>query len=194
VFMIREIIDLQNYHSKNEYLEFIRQYFLWILLYGTSKYIKNIHVEIKILEVWKTMRNNCYVWSILGFIDYAFYEYKKSTNIFFYTYVLFFVFPIVFLLRKINIEDIVYICNLLLSTNLLPDSKEKDLEDIHVSLILKYPWKYIIYRFISTVNLQYMSDCLNRADIKGFFDSWNYSRKFRNKVDCIHCDKAIYIL
>lgn len=161
MFMIREITDLQNYHSKNEYSEFIRQYFLWILLYGTSKYIKNIDVEIKILEVWETLipisfwnnkRNNCYVWSILGSIDYALYEYKKSTNFFFYVCIFFFIFPITFLLRKFNIEDTVYVSNLLLSTNLLPDLKEKELEEIHTYLILRYPWKCIIYRSINTVN------------------------------------------
>jgi hypothetical protein len=49
--MIKIIKNLDNYSPKNEYSIFIKDYFKGILKDGTKRYIKNIDVEVQILDV-----------------------------------------------------------------------------------------------------------------------------------------------
>jgi hypothetical protein len=49
--MIKIIENLEKYEPENEYSIFIKEYFSEIIKYGSKKFISNIDVEVKILEV-----------------------------------------------------------------------------------------------------------------------------------------------
>jgi hypothetical protein len=49
--MIQFVEDLGNYHPENTYSEFVKLYFQEIIKNGVSKYISNLDVEVKILEI-----------------------------------------------------------------------------------------------------------------------------------------------
>ncbi len=88
--MIKYINNLENYTPENDYSIFIKQYFLPIIKDWTKKYIKNIDVEIKILEVNWTLipisiwnsKNNCYTTSLSGTFRYLLTESNNINNYF----------------------------------------------------------------------------------------------------------------
>lgn len=159
--MIQFIENLGHYHPKNTYSEFVKKYFLAMTQDWTKAFIQNLDVKIAFLEVddflvpisfdnekiW-----NCYVSSLLGMLEYLFWESKMVKNTF-----------AQFILKKISIfsqnyviknklYENIYINNFLLSTNLYPDFSQKHIDEIKDFLIEKYPHHALIFRSINTQN------------------------------------------
>lgn len=164
--MIQFVEDLENYHPKNTYSEFVQLYFQEIIKNGVSKYISNLDVEVKILEInnqlipisfWNTNDHNCYTSSIIWTLNYASEELKKENNKFKRFLFNFSLNIIKKLLRHLNIDNNLYIWNLLLSTNILPELSEKEIKEIKNFLQIKYPKKCLIFRSVNnkiTINLK----------------------------------------
>jgi len=155
--MIKEIKNLDSYIPKNKYSHFVKQYFSWILKNGTEKYIKNIDVEIKLLEVddflvplsFGNSKLNCYTTSLTSIFVYWKFELYNISN-FFLKFISKFLFNfLIFFWKVIKIDNIVYVNNFLLSTNLYPNFTEQNIKDINLFIKKHYPNKIIFYRSLN---------------------------------------------
>jgi len=166
--MIIFIEDLENYKTMNEYSMFIKQYFWTILKDWTNKYIKNIDVVIKIIEVNWTLiplsiwnnKDNCYTTSMSWTFKYLLLELKLLDNKFFKLIVYLLSQFLFFLIKKSRLDNIIFVNNLLLSTNLYPKLSKQDFTEIKNFLLEKFPAHSILYRSINDLDTYYM-DSLN---------------------------------
>ena len=206
------ITNLENYFPKNKYSTFIKEYFVWIEKYWIKKYIENIDVDIKFIEInnlliplsfWNN-KKNCYTTSILWSIRYAREEVLKEKNklkVFFYKYLLDILY---FILKILKVENTVFVFNLFLSTILYPELDEKTIVKLIKILEAKYPNKAIVFRSINndlTWNIksklennsfyrlasrQIFYSSLKEKDIilkkKSFIEDWRYFRKIGYKI------------
>jgi len=153
------IKNLEKYNPKNEYSEFIKEYFIWISNIWVNKYILNLNIEIKFIEIdsfliplcfWNNL-DNCYTASFLSIFNYWKYELKNIKNIFTKKIFNIIINIFIFFWKKIHLdEDIVYVNNFMLSTNLYPDFKKDTLIKINNFISKKYPNKIIVYRTLNS--------------------------------------------
>lgn len=157
------IKDLQQYSPKNEYSQFIKEYFSGIQKNGVKKYIKNIDVEIIFIEIddlliplsfWNN-KKSCYTSSILWMLEYLqeeiqneacyrsgfwklkWFFFKFCANIFYNFF------------KFLKVEENIFVFNTLLSTILYPRLSEETLEKIIAFLQNHFPQKSIIFRGIN---------------------------------------------
>ena len=192
--MIREINDLENYIPKNKYSKFVKQYFLWMYKEWTKKYISNIDVEIKFLEVdnyliplsFGNYKDNCYTTSILWSIKYAKEELKKEKDFLKRNIFIFFLSIFYYFFRIFKIEDNIFVFNYFLSTILYPKLNENIITKITTYLKQYYPDKAIIFRSINNNLLGDLKKILKNLNFKEiasrqifYFDKWD--NIFKNK-------------
>lgn len=166
--------NLKKYQPKNEYSLFIKEYFWDMEIYGTKKFIENIDVELKFIEIdnflipltfWNN-KNNCYTASILWHLIYLKEELKNER--FFLKRIIYHIFVDALLIigRIFKIEESVYVCNLFLATILYPKIPQSTLSKINNFLKDKFPNKAIIYRGI---NSDITSDIKENLEKENFF-------------------------
>lgn len=152
------IKNLQKYKPKNEYSLFVKEYFSEIEKYWTKKFIKNIEVEMKFIEIdniliplsfWN-LKENCYTTSILWSIKYALEELEKDKNTIKRIIYKFFLKSLYNILKIWKIEENIFVFNLFLSTILYPQISEKTIKNINNFLQKNFPNKAIIYRWINS--------------------------------------------
>lgn len=165
--MIQFVEDLEHYHPKNTYSEFVQLYFQEIIKNGVSKYISNLDVEIKILEVnntlipisfWNADQNNCYTSSLSGNFQYLLVETKNIKNPIARGFVNLFSSWILKIIKQTELDKIIFVNNLLLSTNLYPEISPQDKKEIHDFLLKQYPKYAIIYRSINDFSLNNLDE------------------------------------
>ena len=163
--MIKIIKNLDNYSPKNEYSIFIKDYFKGILKDGTKRYIKNIDVEVQILDVnwtlipitfWNLKNNNCFSSSVLWMFQYLWHETKNINNIFLKIFIYIYTKINIFFIKILRLDLAIFVNNNLLSTNIYPDLKENDFIEIQNFLLKKYPKYTIIFRTLNGQNKKYL--------------------------------------
>jgi hypothetical protein len=204
--MIQLIEDLGNYHPKNEYSDFVKNYYRDIIKFWTKKYISNIDVEIQLLEVNWTLvpisignnKENCYTTSIIWSLNYASEELKKEKNImksYIYRKALKLIKTILF---KLWIENNIYIWNFLLSTNILPNLSKEDITELVIYLNNKYKNKCLIFRSVNSkitydLKIQLENVWFNKiASRQIFFFSKNQIWVIWNMKDNKYDEKLVY--
>lgn len=167
--------NLKKYQPKNEYSLFVKEYFWDMEIYGTRKFIDNIDVELKFIEIdnflipltfWNN-KNNCYTASILWHLIYLKEELKNER--FFLKRIIYHIFVDILLIigRIFKIEESVYVCNLFLSTILYPEIPEKTIIKINNFLKENFPNKAIIYRWINSDITTDIKKILEKEDFSG---------------------------
>lgn len=167
--------NLEKYQPKNEYSLFIKEYFSEIENFGVKKYIKNIDVDIKFIEIdnflipisfWNN-NNNCYTTSILGCFKYL-KEELKNEKIFFKRFLYhIFINILLIILKFFKIEENIFVFNLFLSTILYPEIPEKTIIKINNFLKENFPNKAIIYRWINSDITTDIKKNLEKEDFSG---------------------------
>ncbi|EKE29541.1 MAG: hypothetical protein ACD_2C00152G0005 [uncultured bacterium (gcode 4)] len=159
--MIKSVDNLEWYDPKNGYSDFIKSYFLPIINNWTSRYIRNIDADIKIIDVnwtliplsfWNRNEGNCYVTSLTWTFKYLQFETKYIKNAYFRNIVLWISKAILKVIEATDLNQIVYVNNLLLSTNLYPELSADDCAEIKEYLIKTYPSHAICFRSLSEFN------------------------------------------
>lgn len=159
--MISFIADLENYTPKNQYSDFIKQYFVDIVKYGTKKYISNIDTHVKILEVndtlipitfWNNKKQQCFTASVWWMFQYLLLENRKTKSFFIKHIINLFWLVMIRIINYSKIYDTIFVNNLMLSTSIYPDLTQKDFSDIIYFLRRKYKNKSIIFKNINETN------------------------------------------
>lgn len=164
---------IENYNPKNEYSKFVKNYFLGMEKYGTQFFIKNINVDIRFIEIdnyliplsfWNN-NENCYTTSFLSAFIYWKYELKNISNLF--TRKLFWIVLdlLLYFWKKLNIDNIVYVNNFFLSTNLYPEWDNGIVNKINIFIKMNYNNKIIFYRSLNYVKNK---DIINTLEDNNF--------------------------
>lgn len=163
------IARIEDYIPQNEYSNFVKEYFLWMHKKWTKEYIKNIDVDIKFIEIddflipvslWNH-KDNCYTTSLLWLMRYWKYETKNISNLLVSYFYNFFLDFLIFIAKRNYIDDVVYVNNFLLSTNIYPDFSKDTLNKIHEFLKESYKNKIIIFRSLNNLNNNEIMNSLN---------------------------------
>jgi hypothetical protein len=203
--MIKIIENLEKYEPENEYSIFIKEYFSEIIKYGSKKFISNIDVEVKILEVnwtlipitfWNSKKDICFTSSIYWMFDYLMLESKTIKWSFLKIFVKIFSFVVLVILRIIKIEKTIFVNNLMLSTNISPQLKENDFEEIKEFLLKNFKNYSIIFRSINEFDYEYI-DFLKKLWFKEvifrqIFLSYVDKVKDYEKIKEVKSDKRLF--
>ena len=156
--------------DSSEAAKYAKAYFAPMMKHGTAHYIQNVDAEISLLQMGEKyipfvipkFGSQCYVCSPYDhYIRYATYELRHLKPFW-----IRWIFHVVVaalgqLLKRCHFNDVVYVNNWLLSTNLYPKLSKEEI--LHANRILKqrYPRRMIVYRSLNeATNQQLLNDLL----------------------------------
>lgn len=166
--MIRFIDDIHSYEPKDEYSFLVKNYFEDIIRDGSKKFIQNIDVDIKILEINERLipitfgnnyENQCFSVSVLGMFSYLYDESQKSVeNLFLKKFLWFFSKNIYKIMKISGTYKAIFVNNFLLSTNFFPQLSCQEIWELRNFLTNTYPDFSIIFRSVNEFEEQALCD------------------------------------